>query len=55
MKAWHKEKTAWQEAAETCLESKEPTSLERESEVEHEEIPKEEGCSGNVWSSEGAV
>jgi hypothetical protein len=42
--AWRKETTACQEAMEACLDSKEPTSLEVVSEVEHEEVPKEEAA-----------
>jgi hypothetical protein len=35
---------ACQEAMEACLESKEPTSVEIESIVVHEEVPKEEAA-----------
>jgi hypothetical protein len=36
--AWRKETTACHEATETCLESKEPTSVETESAAMHEEV-----------------
>jgi hypothetical protein len=39
MRAWQKEMTAGQETMDTCLESKQPTSLE--SIAVHEEVPKE--------------
>jgi hypothetical protein len=39
MKAWQKEIRACQEATEACLESKGPTSVEIESELEHQEVP----------------
>jgi hypothetical protein len=43
--AWRKEAMACQEAMETCLGSKGPTSLEeKESVVVHEEVPKEEAA-----------
>jgi hypothetical protein len=43
MNAWRKETMACQEVTEACLESKEPTSLEKkECVVVHEEVPKEE-------------
>jgi hypothetical protein len=41
MKDCRKETTAWQEATDTCLDSQESTSLEVESDTEHE-VPKEE-------------
>jgi hypothetical protein len=41
MWGWRKEMTARQEVTEACLEVKEPTSLEVESAVMHEEVPKE--------------
>jgi ABC-type enterochelin transport system substrate-binding protein len=40
--AWRKETTAYQEATEACLESKEPTSVEMKCEAEHEEVHEEE-------------
>jgi hypothetical protein len=42
MRTWRKESTACQEVTEACLENKEPTSLEVESVVAHEEVTKEE-------------
>jgi hypothetical protein len=42
MRAWQKETMAGQEVTETCVESKEPTSLE--SVAVHEEVPKEEAA-----------
>jgi hypothetical protein len=44
MRAWRKETTAYQEATDACLESKEPTSEEIESLVVHEEVRKEEAA-----------
>jgi hypothetical protein len=58
MDAHHERMTAWQEGmkanqdatevclekTEACLESKEPTTLEVESKVEHEEVPKEDAA-----------
>jgi hypothetical protein len=41
MKAWQKEMTVCQKVTEACLESKEPTSVEIESVVVQEEVPKE--------------
>jgi hypothetical protein len=41
---WRKETTVYQEATEACLESKKPTSVEMESEAEHEEVLKEEAA-----------
>jgi hypothetical protein len=40
MKTWRKEMTACQEATEASLESKEPTSVEIQPVVVHEEVPK---------------
>jgi hypothetical protein len=44
MRALQKETTACKEAPEACLESKEPASLQIESEAEHEEVPKQEAA-----------
>jgi hypothetical protein len=41
-KAILQEKKSWREETMACLESKKPTSVEIRSEVEHEEVPKEE-------------
>jgi hypothetical protein len=41
MRAWRKDTMACQEARDACLESKEPNSMEVESKVEREEVPKE--------------
>jgi hypothetical protein len=42
MRTWQKETIACQEAMEACLQNKEPTSLEEESEAEYERVHKEE-------------
>jgi hypothetical protein len=42
MRAWLKETMAYQEAMGACPESREPTSVQIESELEHEEVTKEE-------------
>jgi hypothetical protein len=44
MGVWLNETSAGQEATDTCLGSMEETSLEIESEAEHEEVPKEEAA-----------
>jgi hypothetical protein len=44
MGAWRNKMVACQETMKACLESKEPTSLEVESEAKHEEVPKEEAA-----------
>jgi hypothetical protein len=44
MRAWRKKTTACQEATEACVESTEPTSVETESVVVHEVVPKEEAA-----------
>jgi hypothetical protein len=41
LRTWRKEMMACQEMVEACLECKEPTSEDMESEAEHWEVPKE--------------
>jgi hypothetical protein len=55
MSAFAKETTAFQGAMEAFLESKEPTSLNIESIVVHEEVPEERGRSENCQSTEEAI
>jgi hypothetical protein len=44
MNVWRKETMAYQEVTEACLESEEPTSLETESIVVHDEVPTEKAA-----------